>query len=174
MARAEAEAQALLRALGIDELPVPVEKIAEHCGAVLRYEPFKGDISGLLYRDGDRTIIGINSLDGDTRQRFTICHELGHLRLHKGRPMFVEKHVQVNLRNSVSSSATSLEEIQANRFAAELLMPSSLVGSEASRRLMRNASISRDTLVAQMADAFRVSKQAMEIRLTNLGILFQS
>jgi Zn-dependent peptidase ImmA (M78 family) len=174
MARAEAEAQGLLRDMGIDDFPVPIEKIAEHCGAVLRYEPFEGDISGLLYRDGDRTIIGINSTHGDARQRFTISHELGHLRLHKGRPMFVEKHVQVNLRNSVSSKAISMEEIQANRFAAELLMPSSLVMREASRRLKRNKSTSRDSLIAQMADAFRVSRQAMEIRLTNLGVLFQS
>lgn len=174
MARAETEAKSLLRALGIDQAPVPVERIAEHCGAALRFEPFEGDMSGLLYRDGERTIIGINSSDGVARQRFTISHELGHLRLHTGRAMFVEKHVQVNLRNSISSSATNAEEIEANRFAAELLMPSSLVTREASRRLEKNASTSRDLLISEMADAFRVSRQAMEIRLTNLGILFQS
>ena len=121
--------------MGISQYPIPVERVAEHLGAALRFEPFDGDISGMLFRDDQRVIIGVNSLDGVTRQRFTISHEIGHLMLHNGRPMFVEKHVQVNLRDSVSSTATNREEIEANRFAAELLMPAGMVKHEASRRL---------------------------------------
>lgn len=174
MAGAEAEAQALLQEIRINQFPIPVERIAEHLGATLRFEPFEGDISGMLFRDEQRRIIGVNSLDGVSRQRFTISHEIGHLLLHEGRAMFVEKHVQVNLRDSVSSTATNAEEIEANRFAAELLMPAGMVKREASRRLGKGASMPRDSLVEGMADAFKVSKQAMEIRLTNLGLLFQA
>ena len=174
MVRAESKAQTLLQDLRIDQYPIPVERIAEHLGATLRFEPFDGDISGMLFRDDQRVIIGVNSLDGVKRQRFTISHEIGHLVLHNGRPMFVEKHVQVNLRNSVSSTATNREEIEANSFAAELLMPADMVKREASRRLGKGGAVSRDSLLDAMSDAFRVSRQAMEIRLTNLGLLFQA
>lgn len=174
MAGAEAKARTVLQEMAVSQYPVPVETIAERLGATLRFEPFEGDISGMLFRDEKRTIIGVNALDGVARQRFTISHEIGHLLLHEGRPMFVEKQIHVNLRSAVSSTATNTEEIEANRFAAELLMPSGMVRREASRRLAKNHSVSRDSLVDEMADAFKVSRQAMEIRLTNLGFLFQA
>jgi Zn-dependent peptidase ImmA (M78 family) len=53
-------------------------------------------------------------------QRFTIAHELGHLLLHDGIEVRVDKHFRVNLRSSESSKAEDVEEIA---FAAELLMP---------------------------------------------------
>lgn len=174
MSRAETKARSLLEKTGMDQIPVPVEKIAEGLGVKLRYEPFEGDISGMLFRDEQRTIIGVNSRESLARQRFTISHEIGHLLLHRGRPMFVEKHVHVNLRDSRSSTATNQEEIEANQFAAELLMPNSAVRREALKRLTKGVPSSGEELAEHLAKAFRVSKQAMEFRLTNLGILFSS
>lgn len=165
------QAKKVLKDLGIKGVPVPVEEIAERLGAKLSFEPFEGkdEISGMLFRDGNRIVIGINSTHANTRQRFTIAHEIGHLVLHKG-AMFVDKTVRLN-RDSTSSKAIDPREIEANRFAAELLMPDTAITIEARKRLSRKASVSEAFLVDSLASVFEVSTHAMEIRLTNLGIL---
>ena len=169
MASPEQEARALLKDAKIHDNPVPVERIAKQLRARLSFEPFEGNISGMLYRDGKRTVIGVNSAQANTRQRFTIAHEIGHLRLHRGRPIIVDEVVRVNFRDSRSSQATDTEEIEANQFAAELLMPRDLVQQEVKRRASKRGLTSDDWLVEQLARAFDVSPQAMEYRLANLG-----
>ncbi len=57
--------------------------------------------------------IWVDPSDAETRRRFTIAHELGHLLLHREQQMF---------RDSSFASTNHLE-YQANDFAAELLMP---------------------------------------------------
>jgi Zn-dependent peptidase ImmA (M78 family) len=160
---------------GVHTFPVPVEEIARRLGAKVTYEPFEGELSGMLYRDGERKVIGINSAHSPTRQRFSLAHEIAHLRLHRGRPVIVDKVVQdklvrVNMRDAKSSQATDREEIEANQFAAALLMPREMILKEALRRMSRRASVAAEELVQQMARAFQVSPQAMDYRLINLGL----
>ena len=81
-------------------------------------------------------MIGVNDLHAPRRQRFTIAHEVGHLEMHKGRPLVLD-HVRMNMRDATSSTATDVEEIEANQFAAAILMPSDLVIREARRLLER-------------------------------------
>ena len=172
MKRAEKQAYKVLRDHSISKPPVPVEKIATALGASLSYEPFedKDAISGMLFRDGSRTVIGINSSHGRTRQRFSIAHELGHLVLHEGK-LFVDKVSRINLRDETSSKAIDREEIEANSFAAALLMPEDLVVSEVAKRLGRSSKIKPDILIPELAKTFDVSNEAMDYRLRNLGIL---
>jgi len=61
----------------------------------------------------------------------------------------------------------ALAEIQANAFAAEVLMPRDRVLSEA-RRLLEAGS--EASMVSDLAQGFDVSEQAMEYRLINLGL----
>ncbi len=167
------QAIALLEELNITGPPVPVEIIAKKKGATLVFEPFEGDddISGLLYRKDKHTIIGINSAHSETRQRFSIAHELGHLILHK-KQLFVDKTVRVDFRDQTSALAIRREEIEANSFAAELLMPRDFIIQEISRKLSNKKSPPKEkTLVNGLASIFKVSPQAMEYRLNNLGIL---
>lgn len=169
MTKAEREAQKVLAEVGIYQLPISVDRIAEQLGASITYEPFEGNVSAMLYRDERRTVIGVNSKHPCRRQRFSIAHEIGHLRLHPGRPVILDHLVRVNFRDERSSLATDQEEIAANAFAAELLMPATLVAREVDRHLgLVGASDSR--LIGKLADAFKVSKAAMGIRLVNLGI----
>lgn len=173
MKRAELKAQQVLEQAGIRKAPIVVEEILMRFGIRVRSEPFDGDISGMLYRDADgkRAVIGVNANHSSHRQRFTIAHELGHYLLHRGRPMIVDKTVRVNRRDRTSSMATDREEIEANAFAAELLMPRNLVDRHSRKLLRQHAAISDEALVDKMADAFDVSAQAMEYRLVNLGLL---
>jgi len=166
------EVKLLLNRFDVSELPVPVEKIAEKLGAILSFEPFEGDqdISGVLYRKGGDVIIGVNSSHARVRQRFTIAHEIGHLLLHD-REIFVDKVVKVNFRDKRSSLAVDREEIAANAFAAELLMPKNCVTAELSSMLKAKPEIGTEDLIINLANTFDVSKPAMEYRLINLGMI---
>src|SRR5690349_10782900 len=37
-------------------------------------------VAGCAWRDGDRAVLWVNGTDAPVRQRFTLAHELGHLR----------------------------------------------------------------------------------------------
>jgi Zn-dependent peptidase ImmA (M78 family) len=159
-------------AAGQRSLPIDVEKIARLRGARVVYEQMDPELSGLLYRDGETVVIGVNSVHHENRQRFTIAHELGHLVLHQGRPVVLDHVVRLNFRDPRSGMATDTEEIQANRFAAELLMPADLVRVEA--RSAREAGSPIDDYFEQaLAQGFGVSPEAMKNRLTNLGFRSQ-
>ena len=71
----------------------------------------------------------------------------------------------------MSSMATDLQEIQANTFAAALLMPEKIVLDYATNLVRANGDITRDTLISELARTFDVSAEAMGYRLINLGIL---
>lgn len=165
-------AEKVLSDLKIKDIPIPVEEIAIKLGAKLSYEPFDGkdEISGALFRDNDHIVIGINSSHAKTRQRFSIAHEIGHLVLHKG-AIFIDKTVRLN-RDAKSSMAIDPQEIEANRFAAALLMPEKAVSAEVQKRMQKKPKLPEAFLIDELAAAFQVSTQAMEIRLTNLGIIF--
>lgn len=163
----------LLRENGIDDPPIPVEQICRAFGAEIRREPFNGDVSGALIRESDRIVIGVNALHARTRQRFTIAHEFGHLILHKGHlSHFDRAPFRINLRNTVSSQAVDPEEIEANQFAAEILMPFALLKRDLSSLADRDFDVSDDEafgLVQMLAQRYEVSIQAMAIRLSSLG-----
>ena len=172
MTRIEQAARELLRSAEIREPPVPVERLARDAGALVSYQPFEAqDISGLLYRATDAApVIGVNSSNPKVRQRFTIAHELGHLTLHEGQDLILERLVRLNFRDSTSSTASDAEEIEANRFAAELLMPQELL-QHGIRLLVQGRPLSDLEVVRRLARRFEVSQTAMEYRLTGLGML---
>ena len=160
-------AQQLLDDLGIAGPPVPVHRIARHVGAVIVRVPAGGrEIDGFLLREDGRVVIGVNQDQAKVRQRFTIAHELGHLRLHEGSPVHVDSGFRVRLRDAVSSQGTNQEEIEANRFAAELLMPVAFLARELEHRAFDLADGSQLTDLARL---FGVSAQALAIRLGALG-----
>jgi len=171
--RADREAIALLDRLGLDQPPIPVEDIAAKLGAILMRDDFSDDdVSGLLIREGDEQVIGVNKRHSRARQRFTIAHEIGHLLLHAGKPVILDR-ARVNFRDAVSSMATDYDEIQANAFAAELLMPRDMVMAESRRLASEHAAEDEDALLQILADRFEVSAEAMNFRLINLGIIWR-
>lgn len=114
-------------------------------------------------------MIGVNSKTSPRRQRFTIAHELGHWCMHEGE-LIVDRAVMINNRNKVSSQAIDPQEIEANRFAASLLMPRELVLDAASRQYFAGIA-NRDDFIASLSREFDVSIEAMGYRLINLGVL---
>lgn len=165
---AVSRATRLLQDCRVDTAPVSVEDIAAQLDVQIVHEKLDATISGLLLREGQARLIAVNNQHHPRRRRFTIAHELGHLLLHKGQ-YIVDSTVRVNLRDALSSMATDQEEIEANAFAAELLMPASLI-KQALGAMRVPESRSPARLTSQLAEAFGVSTEAMGYRLINLGI----
>lgn len=158
----------LLTTSKVNKAPVNVQELAKKLGISVNYEPFKEDLSGVLVKEQEKTVIGVNSTHPKTRQRFTIAHELGHFALKHHGELFVDKTVMK--RDGRSSQAIDPHEMEANSFAAELLMPSELLLKSVERRLDGKTDYSAVDLISDLANEFEVSTQAMEYRLTNLGI----
>ncbi len=160
-----AEVSELLRAHKVTVPAVNVFRIIEERDINLAFEDMDDADSGLLLIEDGQATIAINSTHHPNRQRFTAAHECGHYFLHCKEgddQLFVDQAFQ---RGAVAGAGTDIQEIQANRFAAELLMPEDMV-----RSAVPNDSLS-DLDIALLALRFEVSEQAMTIRLVKLGLL---
>ncbi|MCY4262213.1 MAG: ImmA/IrrE family metallo-endopeptidase [Candidatus Dadabacteria bacterium] len=163
-------AQELLQSNKVTEPPVPVVRIIKKLGVRLLFSPLDSELSGIIYINTDRPIIGVNALHHPNRRRFTIAHECGHLILHKAqitKEVHIDKAFPMLMRNSVSAAGVDKMEIEANLFAAELLMPelflTKALGSE-------SFDIDDESAVSTLANSFKVSSSAMRFRLGNLFV----
>ena len=103
-----------------EEYPVPLEKICSTLGIRTESLPISDDISGRIYYLNNMYFIEANSTHAPTRRRFTVAHELGHYCLHKE---FLDNNGMILERSHSSLSIIRDKEIEADTFAAELLMP---------------------------------------------------
>ncbi len=161
----------LLRKHRVEEPPVPIEVVARREGLDIRLEPLDSNLSGFLYREGSNAIIGANSLQARVRQRFTIAHELGHYFLHEGEQLHFDRAVHFRLRSTLAATGTDTSEVEANRFAAELLMPRTMI--DADMNAAKALDVLDDEFLSKLSRRFGVSSQAMVLRLTNLGYVEQ-
>jgi len=160
---AEKDAQRLLEQTWGDQddvsIPVDPVRIAHRLGVEVRRAVMDDDVSGaLVKKPGRDAVILLNASDSHNRQRFTCGHELGHYykRVNDGTAEFEF----VDRRDELASTGTNAEEIYANQFAAELLMPERHV-----RRLHKQTPD-----IADLALRFGVSPEAMSYRLKNLQL----
>lgn len=166
--RISREVDNLLQQVGVDSPPVPLDAIAHHLGVPIMHSTFEDDVSGLLIRRGSSAVIGVNSSQAEVRKRFTIAHEIGHLVLHSAsefEEVHVDKGFRVQFRSAVSATAEDVAEIEANAFAAGLLMPEAFL-----REDIHGVALDLEDahLVGQLAQRYQVSAQAMTYRLMNL------
>jgi Zn-dependent peptidase ImmA (M78 family) len=138
--------------------PVDPALIAQRLGVVVRRAPLSPDVSGaLVKRLGADPEILLNANDHPNRQRFTCAHELGHFVSRENDPNAYE---YVDLRDTIfSASGIRPDEVYANTFAANLLMPESEVKRLKEKRYT----------ATEMALYFGVSQDAMSFRLKNLN-----
>lgn len=163
--KAREAAQAILEEFAVKAPPVPIERIIKARGIVLQYSPLDEDLSGMAFIKDGVGIIGVNALHHPNRQRFSAAHELAHHVLHAAEiasAVHVDKEFRVLFRDDVASMGTDPLEIEANAFAAELLMP---------QKFLREAvddhglDLDDDDEVAALAKRFKVSPSAMRFRL---------
>ena len=170
MSKAAEKANAVLREHALTHPPINPEKIARALGIDVKRVDFTESLSGVLMRNESGAVIALNKSHHKVRQRFTVAHELGHYVLeHKGE-MFVDQMV-LNRRDGRSSIAIDPQEIQANAFAAELLMPKQMLLEVLQDIVDGDPTPNRENLIAKLAKKFEVSVEAMQYRLINLGII---
>ena len=155
----------LLERHGITSAPIDPVVLADAHGIMVHNAVFAEDgISGLIAKRGDNVTLLVNANDAPVRKRFTIAHELGHLLLHLNDTQhgdFIDTDL---LRTADPFNEVPLEhkreEVQANQFAAALLMPERLV-----KQAFR---VTGD--LGTLSDMFKVSQTAMSYRLAGLGL----
>ncbi len=168
--RAENKAMELLESLNIEELPIPVSKIAQACGVKTKPYDLGEDISGVLVINNGKGTIGYSPMESSVRQRFTIAHELGHYLLHSKsskEDLFIDKGFKVLFRDYSSSTGEIRNEKEANAFAAALLMPKNLLISKIEEL---DLDLTDESAIKELAKMFNVSTISMSFRISNLGL----
>lgn len=154
--------------------PVDVIRIAESHGIEVKVDPVDDDLSGFLYREPNtgRTVIGVNSTHHENRQNFTIAHELGHFLLHEAETVHLDSKsagYTLQLRSPRSATGENINEREANLFAAELLMPAKFLKKDLRKKDLDL--LEDDSIIRELAKKYKVSVQALTIRLANLGYI---
>jgi len=160
-------AQEVLAELDVMRCPVAVDYIAQKKGITVRFMPLEEGLSGMIFAKHTAIII-VNSLHHPNRQRFTLAHELGHFELHMkeiGAEVHVDKKFLAFARDAKSSLGLDRKEVEANRFAGELLVPQQLLIQELRGRVI---DAEDEALIAELADRFEVSRQMMTFRIGEL------
>lgn len=122
----------------------------------------ESSLSGILAKDKEKEIwrIKINAKHHIKRQRFTLAHEYAHYMLHRdSKGTFVDEVIYFR------KASDSAIEYNADKFAAELLMPEDD---------FRRAVDSGHKSVQELSDLFNVSSIAVEIRAKSLNFKTRS
>jgi Zn-dependent peptidase ImmA (M78 family) len=147
----------------LKEYPVRLGALAHKLGVPIKVASMKTGVSGQISRDGNGYVIRINRNEARERQRFTIAHELAHYFLHRD---YIDRQPDGITDNVLyRSGAPEAIEYEANRLAADLVMPMDLVQQRLNDEF---GGVVTDATIEGLADAFEVSKAAMEIRLSTL------
>jgi Zn-dependent peptidase ImmA (M78 family) len=146
------------------EYPVKLGNLARALGiSGIKVSSMSTGISGQINKDGGAYFIRVNRNEARERQRFTIAHEIAHFLLH--RDLIDNSPDGITDNVLYRSGAPEQIEFEANKMAAEILMPRSLIESKIKNEF---GGVLTETTIERLADSFEVSKAAMEIRLSNL------
>jgi Zn-dependent peptidase ImmA (M78 family) len=155
---AQKDAARLLRATLRLDVPVDSAALANELGVQTFVITMKeGTLGGLLMKPGEDPKIVVNRRDGYLRQRLTCALELGH---YLRRSKETNKYERVDRRVIASEWSPGVEDIYGQEFAACLLMPK--------RDVEMLSELKMDDL--QMALYLKVPREAMQIRLKDLGL----
>lgn len=110
-------AKKLLNEIAINSAPIVINDVIKHlrrtCDLTVVPWDFGNNTSGIQTSDENSITIGYNKNQHPHRQRFTVAHEIGH---------FILGHTDIQY-SYCDLNSSKPEEIEANQFAAELLMP---------------------------------------------------
>lgn len=135
-----------------------IRDIAMSLGALVRERELQG-CEARLVRKGNMGIISVNAhIPEEGRKRFAIAHEIGHFILHTGTQLILCNEDDMWLWNE-----NKTQEIEANEFAANLLMP-----QEIFVRLIKQGQPTLDT-ISDLAKEFRTTLTAAALRYVSFS-----
>ncbi|MEG3192815.1 ImmA/IrrE family metallo-endopeptidase [Lysobacter sp. D1-1-M9] len=148
---AEQRARKFVRAVAPTSVPVSLEAYLAHIDAKAIVDDDLGEgEAGYTMTVKGRHTIGVNARDSERRQRFTICHEIGHVVLE-----LESEHGDL----SWSYERRPPNEVCCDIFAAELLLPVSLFRPEVLKMEINAQSM------ADLAEQFNASLLATGSRM---------
>lgn len=114
----------------------------------------------------------VDKTDPSYIKRFTIAHELGHYFLHN-KDLKEKKEFESNYHDS--EKLQDMKEVEANKFAAELLILENLAIEEREKYLKKcekeKIEATQKGLINIVASEFNVSYTFAEFRLKNIGLI---
>lgn len=134
---AKGEANRMRSEITGDVFPVRLNDIVQHYSIPVKEADLEIDGCARMDSEGTCFILYKNSVSR-ARQRFTVAHELGHIRL---------EHISFN--GDTSQHSSKAQEQEANAFAAELLVPSADL-----RQFLKN----RDRTLEDVTERYWVSR----------------
>lgn len=144
--------------------PVRLGQLAAELGVAIKVATMRTGVSGQISREGNQYVIRVNRNEARERQRFTIGHELAHFLLHR--------HIIDSSPEGITdtvlyrSGAPERIEYEANRLAADLVMPMQIVEQAVASEF---GGVVTEATIESLAARFEVSKAAMEIRLSTFA-----
>jgi hypothetical protein len=126
-------------------------------------------LAGFVFAAGRVGWAFVSAADPVARRRFTAAHELAHFVLHRETMGRFRADTDETLREADEEVADDMER-EANRFAAELLMPADVCRTRAEELRARYRACPRGILVYRLMSELLVSRQAMWYRLQALGV----
>jgi Zn-dependent peptidase ImmA (M78 family) len=141
------------------EAPVQVlDAVEDLAGIPVCIQTFPGDVAGLFYRRRGRPMLFVNGTHPVERQRFTLAHEFGHVRMaHAPRVESVDK-----------MGSRDAQEVEANYFAGAFLAPRQAVSNWADRHTDLPVDLE---MVVRLGASFGTSAEASRIRLEVAGVI---
>lgn len=139
----------------ITEPPVDLRTIVQaHEIEYCEMTDFPDTVDALIIQDGAKVYAAINARQHLHRQRFSLAHELGHYFLHRGGGL----EELVTIDNPPSEGAEQpgkdANEVEADLFAGELLVPLGMLKAHAGRH------------IPELAKLFLVSEQVISIAIS--------
>jgi len=131
-AGAARRAEALVDHLRIPPPPVKVENVAQQLGMTIVEDELDDDISGALVTNASGAAILVNAghppIESGSRSRTrSLAHHVLRHQFEGGGHVHVDRGNYISLRGRRASEAVDPRRIEANWFAAALLMPSEMV-----------------------------------------------
>lgn len=148
----------------LSEYPVKLGSLAKALNVAVKVSSMRTGVSGQITRERDGYVIKVNRNEARERQRFTIGHELAHFLLH--RDVIDSSPDGITDNVLYRSGAPEKIEFEANRLAADLVMPLPLVEKKLRDEFHE---VVTEATIESLAASFEVSKAAMEIRLSTLA-----
>jgi Zn-dependent peptidase ImmA (M78 family) len=150
------------------KIPIGIDAIVKAHGLkIFENNEMESSVSGILMIKGENAGVMVNIYHPEVRKRFTIAHELGHYILHRSESDVFVDEAPIFYRGALSEGGVDAREIEANVFAAELMMPEESVRADFKAGRFRTP----DDAIVELAARYDISRAAMRYRLRQLKLI---
>jgi Zn-dependent peptidase ImmA (M78 family) len=159
------EARQLLDKFGLEDIiDIPLSDFVSGIDLIYMEEPLNNCDGKIIFGD-KKTIIKVDSrIKFEQRKRFVAAHEVGHAVMHHNMVLPDDVFSNFNLfKNIENYLKTGQQELEANLFASELLMPTKLFKEEAKGKFS-------PLLIKQLSEKFNSSLTATAFKYMEMNL----